>query len=224
MVIGSYEHGRGEVYSQRRKAEMDKELSEIRAEMEKLAFKMQQEAKVHWRYEWPLKRTTKWPVQKLLARGKQQVLKRWLRYAENLSDEGKRSGRGLIGFQVGNEKGSVDLVNCQVGRGDIPNFQVGKGGEMSSAESSHQRVLTDEEEAEERPHSDEDSCGTVNHVNEDDEKLKTSTIEEKDQRTILIIGGVEIFLPRGRGEASTDVADATEGQQVRLSWRRRNRY
>jgi hypothetical protein len=34
-------------------------------------------------------------------------------------------------------------------------------------------------------------------VNEDDEKLKTSTIKEKDQRRILIIGGVEIFLPSG---------------------------
>jgi hypothetical protein len=39
------------------------------------------------------------------------VLKIWLRYDENLSDEGKRSRRGPIGFQVGNEKGSVDLVN-----------------------------------------------------------------------------------------------------------------
>jgi hypothetical protein len=41
---------------------MEKELSEIQAEMEKLAFKMQQEEKLHWRYEWPLKRTTKQPV------------------------------------------------------------------------------------------------------------------------------------------------------------------
>jgi hypothetical protein len=70
------------------------------------------------------------------------------RHAENLSDEGKRSGRGPIGCQVQNEKGSVDLVNCQVGRGDIPNFQVGNGGEMSSVESScQQRVLIDGEEA-----------------------------------------------------------------------------
>jgi hypothetical protein len=58
-----------------------------------------------------------------------------------------------------------------------------------------------------------DIHGTVNHVNEDDEKLRTSTIEDKDQRTILIIGGVEIFLPSSLGEASADVSDATEGQQ-----------
>jgi hypothetical protein len=48
---------------------MDKELSEIRAQMEELAFNMQQESKVHWRYEWPLKRKSIWPIQKLLARG-----------------------------------------------------------------------------------------------------------------------------------------------------------
>jgi hypothetical protein len=74
-------------------------------------------------------------------------------------------------------------------------------------------VLTYEEEAEEIPRSEEDSRRTVNHVNEDDEKLKNSTIEEKDRMIVMIIGGVKIFLPSDRGEASTDVADATEGQQ-----------
>jgi hypothetical protein len=81
-----------------------------------------------------------------LSREKQQVLKRWLRYDGNLSDEGKRSGRGIVGFQVGNEKGSMDLVNCQVGRGDILNCQVGKGEEVRSTKSSHQQVLTNEYE------------------------------------------------------------------------------
>jgi hypothetical protein len=38
---------------------MDKELNEIREEMERLALNMQQEAKVHWRYEWPLKQERK---------------------------------------------------------------------------------------------------------------------------------------------------------------------
>jgi hypothetical protein len=63
-----------------------------------------------------------------------------------------------------------------VGRGDIPIFYVGKGEERSSVEISCQRVLTDGEKVEEIPHSDRDSRGTMNHVNEDDEKLKTSTI------------------------------------------------
>jgi hypothetical protein len=40
---------------------------------------------VHWTYEWPLKRTEKWHVQKLLARRKKQMLRKLLRHAENLS-------------------------------------------------------------------------------------------------------------------------------------------
>jgi hypothetical protein len=93
MVTEGHKRGRREDCPWKRKAEIDKELSEIRAEMEKLALKMQHEEKVRWRYEWPLKRKSKWHVQKLLARRQQQVLKRWLRHVENLSDEGKRSGR-----------------------------------------------------------------------------------------------------------------------------------
>jgi hypothetical protein len=104
----------------------------------------------------------------------------------------------------------VDLVNCQVGRGDIPYCQVGKGEEVSSDESS----LADEEEDEEKPHSDGDSRRTVSRVNEDDEKLQTSVIEEKNQRNVLIIVGTEKFLPRGRGDDSIDVVDATRRYQV----------
>jgi hypothetical protein len=73
--------------------------------MEKIAFKMQQESKIHWRYEWHLKRKNIWPIQKLLARRRQNMLKRWPRHAENLSHKGKRSVKNLIDFQVGNEKG-----------------------------------------------------------------------------------------------------------------------
>jgi hypothetical protein len=54
--------------------------------MERLTWKMQQEEKVHWTYEWTLKRKVKWPLQKLLARKKQQVVRKWMRHAENLSD------------------------------------------------------------------------------------------------------------------------------------------
>jgi hypothetical protein len=43
-------------------------------------------------------------------------------------------------------------------------------------------------------------------VNEDDEKLNTSTLEEEDQRCILIIGGISIFLPSIPTEASACVA------------------
>jgi hypothetical protein len=66
---------------------------------------------------------------------------------------------------------------------------VGKGREMrlseslgsSEASSSQQGVIID-------------SCGFSYHVNEYDEKLNASGIEEEDQRNILIIGGIQIFL------------------------------
>jgi hypothetical protein len=78
MVVGSHKSGIREYCLQRRKGEMEKELGELRVEMEKLALKMQQKEKVRWRYEWPLKRIAKWFVWNLLARRQQHVLKRWL--------------------------------------------------------------------------------------------------------------------------------------------------
>jgi hypothetical protein len=143
------------------------------------------------------------------------VLKRWMSHVDNLTDDGKRSGRGLIDCQVGNEKRSVDLINYQEVRGDIPIFQVGKGEEMSSSESSCQQgVLTDGKESEERPHPYEDSCGIAIHMNEDDEKLNTSITKEEYHKSVLVIGGIKIFLPRSQGEASIRVVDATtKGQQ-----------
>jgi hypothetical protein len=80
---------------------------------------------------------------------------------------------------------------------------VSKGEEMTSTESS----LTDEEEVGERPHSDGDLHKIVSCVNEDDEKSQTSVTEKENQKTLLIIGGVEIFLPSSRGKARKDVAD-----------------
>jgi hypothetical protein len=174
--------------------------------MKKLTFNMQQESKVRWRYEWPLKRIARWLVQKLLSRRQQQMLKRWLRHAENLSYKGKRYSKSLIDFQVVDEQGSMDLVKFQVCKGDIPDCQVGKGEEMSSTEGS-----LAEEEARERPHLDGNLCKAMSHVNEDDEKLQTSITEKEDQKIVLIIGGVKIFLPSSRGEASTDVAEAIGG-------------
>jgi len=69
-------------------------------------------------------------------------------------------------------------------------------------------VLTDEEEAKERLRSGETSRGIVAHVNEDDEKLKTSIVKEKDQGSILVIGGIEVFLPHSPIKARECVADA----------------
>jgi hypothetical protein len=101
---------------------MDLEFIEIRARMERLALKMQHEAKVHWKYEWPLKSEVKWPIQKLFTRKKQQEVKRWLRHVESLreieevvyicepevgrtlNDEEGRSIKGLIKFQGGRDE------------------------------------------------------------------------------------------------------------------------
>jgi hypothetical protein len=50
---------------------------------------------------------------------------------------------------VGNKKESMGLVDCQWGRGDITNCQVGKGEDMSSAKISCEKgVLKYGEEAE----------------------------------------------------------------------------
>jgi hypothetical protein len=58
-----------------------------------------------------------------------------------------------------------------------------------------------------------DSCGFTDHMNEYDDKLKTCTIQEEDQRNLLIIGGIRIFLPHSLDEAKVCVVDAAvEGQ------------
>jgi hypothetical protein len=134
-----------------------------------------------------------------------------MRSSEDLIDcQEDNSGNSYC--QVGNEMGSGDLIDCQESRREIPNFQVGKGREMrlseslrSSGESSYQQGVL----------IDEDSCGFVNHVNEDDEKLNTSITKEEDQRSVLIIGGIKSFLPSNQAEASISVAGATiEGQPI----------
>jgi hypothetical protein len=74
-----------------------------------LIINMQQETQGGWRYEWPLRRRARWPIQQLLDRRQQQVLRMWLRKVENLSDE--------------EEKISVrDLMRCQEGRSENSNF------------------------------------------------------------------------------------------------------
>jgi hypothetical protein len=59
----------------------------------------------------------------------------------------------------------------------------------------------------------EDSCGFEDHVNEDDDKLKTFTIQEEDQKSILIIGGIKVFLPNNQEEASAHDESAAVGER-----------
>jgi hypothetical protein len=80
---------------------------------------------------------------------------------------------------------------------------LGKGEEMNSVESSYQKgVLIDEH-----------SCGFVDHVNEDDENLNTPIATEEDQRCVLIVGGIQIFLPNSPIETNTRVAHEEVVQQ-----------
>jgi hypothetical protein len=69
--------------------------------------------------------------------------------------------------------GSLDLIDCQVGIKKFQNFQVGRGKEMRLSE-----ILTDsiESSCQQGVLIGEELCGFVDHVNEDDEKLKTCTI------------------------------------------------
>jgi hypothetical protein len=122
---------------------MDKELAEIRADMEKLEMKMRQDKKSRWVYEWPIKKSkVKWPVRELMVIRQRRLLKGWLRYAENLKateEEMVQVCEPEIGEILGEEieMGSADdLKNCREGREEIPDFQ--EGNELRSL-----RDLTD---------------------------------------------------------------------------------
>jgi hypothetical protein len=115
---------------------MDLELIEIRARMERIALKMQQEAKVHWRYEWPLNMKVKWHVQKLLAKRQQPELRRWLREIENLSDTEEEVvyiHEPQVGITLSDEEGrsSEDLMNFQMGSDESSVCQVGNPNEIN---------------------------------------------------------------------------------------------
>jgi hypothetical protein len=66
-------------------AEMDKELTDIKREMEELEMKMRQNKKPRWMHEFPMKKAkVKWPVRELMVMRHRRLLKIWLRYAEDL--------------------------------------------------------------------------------------------------------------------------------------------
>jgi hypothetical protein len=68
MVTEGHRHA-GRKSKAEKLAEMDKELYEIRADIEKLELKMRQDKKPRWVYEWPMKKPKeKWPVKELMVR------------------------------------------------------------------------------------------------------------------------------------------------------------
>jgi hypothetical protein len=86
--------------------------------------------------KWPKE---KWPVKELMVRGQRRLLKRGLRYAENLKATEEKmiyhcepeTGRGINDEE--DELGSAeDLKHCQEGRDEIPYFHGDK--ELRSAE------------------------------------------------------------------------------------------
>jgi hypothetical protein len=81
-------------------------------------------------YEWPLRRKEKWPVKKLLARRKKRLLRRWLRYVKSLraTEEMVHDCEPEVGKNLSDdeeERSSRDLLDCQVGRDGLSNFQGG---------------------------------------------------------------------------------------------------
>jgi hypothetical protein len=105
---------------------------------------------------------------------------------------GKRSAEGLAycqgssaessDCQVGNEMGSLDLIDCQVGSRKFPNCQVGRGKEMRLSKS----LMNSEESSDQQ-----------------------GVLTGENQKSILMIGGIRVFLPSSPVEARACVADAT---------------
>jgi ribosomal protein L35 len=56
---------------------------EIRAEWKKFALQMQQDAKAHWVYEWPMKRKRKVASQEIVGQKTVKAIEKWMRYVEN---------------------------------------------------------------------------------------------------------------------------------------------
>jgi hypothetical protein len=114
--------------------EIDKQLIDIRKEIEKLALQMQQKAKSRWVYEWPMREPkVKWPVKELMVMRQHRLIRGWLRYAESLNGREENeiqmcepeTERDLSDAE--DEMGSAeDSTDCQEGREEIPNCQVGK--------------------------------------------------------------------------------------------------
>jgi hypothetical protein len=87
--------------------------------------------------------------------------------------------QGISHCQEGNESRSLrGLINCQEDSRKIPICQVGMGTEMRLCESLMNSEVSSYQQG---MLVSRDSCGFADHVNEDDDKLKTCTIQEEDQ-------------------------------------------
>ena len=98
--------------------------------------------------------------------------------------------QGISHCQVGNGSRSLqDLIDCQEGSRKIPICQVGRDEQMRLSEGLIKSEVS---------------------LNQPEE-----LIEEEDQRSLLMIGGIQVFLPLAQEEAKIYVVDAktTEARQ-----------
>jgi hypothetical protein len=85
MVTEGHKYAGRKIPEMMSAAKRGKELADIRARMEELELRMQQNTKLRWVYEWPMRKLkVRWPFKELMARKKRRLLKVWLRHVENL--------------------------------------------------------------------------------------------------------------------------------------------
>jgi hypothetical protein len=204
------------------------------ARMDELASEIQQKAKPRWVYEWPMRKAKeKWPVKQLMVIRQHRLIRGWLRYAESLNGREENeiqicepeTGRDL------SEMGSTeDLKNCQEGREEIPNFQVGK--ELKSAEDltncqedsqgiSHcqlgngMRSLRDLEDYQE-------GSGSISNfqVGRDkntrlSEGLMDSEVSSIQQGVLMKMGSVDLIVCQG---SNREIPYCQVGRDEQVSW------
>jgi hypothetical protein len=95
-----------------------------------------------------------------------------------------------------------DLIDCQEGSGRFPNFQVGKGTEMGSFDS-----IDCQEGNRDIPYC---QVGREEQVSLDQQMQLT---EEAELMSLLMIGGIEVFLPLAQEEAEICVAGAATTEE-----------
>jgi hypothetical protein len=98
-----------------------------------------------------------------------------------------RGSAESLDCQVGNEMGSDGLIDSQVGRRKFPNCQMGRGKEMRLSKSL---------------------------MNSEESSNQQGVLTGGNQKSILMIGGIQVFLPSNPVEVRACVADeATEERQ-----------
>jgi hypothetical protein len=145
------------------------------------------------------------------------LLKRWLRYAENLKALEEKmichcwteTGKDLDGwddeeFELGS---SEDLKNCQEGKKEeIPNYQMGKGTDMRSTED----LMDCQEDSEEVSHCQlgneqrllwnledcQEGSGSVSNCQEGSKSIKDCQ-EGRDEHLIPSEGLIKISIQKG---------------------------